>query len=297
MRKVIHLFVAVSITFFFISCKKEESFEIGKDQPAIVNGVLRMKINGTQWVAENLAYATVIGNFIQINGLSKDNQTLNINLLDSTARTYILNQSGTDGGAILTEGANFGAIAYSTVDGIDSSDAGGTVIVTSIDKINKTISGTFKFKVFRDNDSSQKIITEGVFDKLSYSRNAPPASITDTFRVKTDNIDWSAKSISAVATGGSLMITGSELDVSKLTILSMPQTVTPGTYDFDYSGDYIGLYVLFSTNYFASESGKLVIIENNTATKRIRGNFNFKATELTGSRTAQLTEGYFSVKY
>jgi len=64
MRIGIYLLAALSSFFFFTSCSKEESVETGKDQPAIINGVLRMNINGTQWIADYAANVIIIGDFI-----------------------------------------------------------------------------------------------------------------------------------------------------------------------------------------------------------------------------------------
>lgn len=48
----------------------------------------------------------------------------------------------------------------------------------------------------------------------------------------------------------------------------------------------------------ASFSGILTIVEHNTATKRIRGNFSFRGEELLNpGNFADLTNGNFSVKY
>ncbi|MEP6952031.1 MAG: hypothetical protein ABI863_22265 [Ginsengibacter sp.] len=44
-------------------------------------------------------------------------------------------------------------------------------------------------------------------------------------------------------------------------------------------------------------SGTLTILEHNITTKRIRGNFNFHASEVPGTKVSELTEGYFSVIY
>lgn len=296
MRRAIYLFVAVTFTFLFISCKKEESFEIGKDKPANVSGLLKMKINGTQWIADNSAGGSIIAGLINITGTSKDGKNFTITLRDTVATTYVLDQRSFNAAA-LSDNLDLNGISFTTNQGTDTADAGGIVIITSIDKINKTISGTFKFKMFRDIDNKQKQITEGSFDKLSYSTSLPPASTTDTLRVKIDNIDWSAKSITAIVVGGSLEINASELDVSRSVGLSMPQTIIRGTYDLSFPSDYIGLYLPTITTFLASDSGKLTIIEHNTSTKRIRGNFNFNATDLVSTRSTLLTQGYFSVKY
>jgi hypothetical protein len=145
------------------SCRKETSIENGRglavDIVAVINGVAWQAIDSTQ-------IASIVFGYINISGSSADNQTINITLDDSVVGTYVLNQSS----KALATYANLdsSAYAYSTNQGSDTSQAGGTVNVTSIDRVNKTISGVFSFKVFRDMDGSQKNITSGVFYNIPY---------------------------------------------------------------------------------------------------------------------------------
>lgn len=297
MRKAFSLYFSSLLVLFLVSCGKEQSIEIDNEPPVAAPGLVRMKIDGVQWTADNLTFAVVGTNFIQINGFGKDQRVISINLLDSLVKTYMLDQAGNYGGAVFGENADIGVNAYSTVDGVDSTQAGGSVIVTSLDPVNKTVSGTFKFKVFRDLDKTQKVITEGIFEKVSFSTDVPPAKATDTFNVKIDNADWVGKSITSFTRDSTLVITASELNLSKTVALAMRSDIIAGTYDLDLSSKYFGQYNPSFTSSFRSQSGKLTIIEHNKVTKRIRGNFNFKAIDLVGPSSAQLTLGYFSVAY
>lgn len=297
MRIAIYLLAALSI-FSFTSCSKEESLEIDGKQPAIANGIFKMKINGTEWTAYNSAFASISDGFIHINGKSRDNKAFIITLSDTLATTYVLDQSSLNVSA-LSDVADLSGIAYGTNGGTDTADAGGTVVITNIDKVNKTISGTFSFKMFRDIDGSQKQITEGSFDKVPYNTSTSPggtASTTDTIRAKIDNTNWTAVGITGNSSGGSLIISGAAIDGKKTVSLIMPEGVTSGTYNLD-GLSYIGLYLPTPSTIYLSESGKITVIEHNSTTKRIRGSFDFKATDQTGSISAQLTDGYFSVKY
>ena len=126
----------------------------------------------------------------------------------------------------------------------------------------------------------------------------PPPSTTDTFRVKIDGTDFSYNLLAGVSALGMISVTASANSGSGATVgLTMPATVTPGTYAFDLV-TYAGQYNPTSSVFLTADTGHLQIIEHNIANKRIRGNFNFKAAPLFGpGTTAQLTEGYFSVKY
>ncbi len=160
------------------------------------------------------------------------------------------------------------------------------------------MSGSFSIKVFRPIDGQEKNITEGVFTNISYETNPlPPANVSDTFRVKADGAQFPVSSVMAVSAFGMISVSASDQAVSKTVGLSFKSTITPGSYNFSLFGmDYIAQYNI-GTSYLVGSSGTLMILEHNTTTKKIRGNFSFKAAEIVGSKTADLTEGYFSVSY
>ncbi len=92
------------------------------------------------------------------------------------------------------------------------------------------------------------------------------------------------------------MVQGSDFAALKTVTMTLPDSITPGTYSMN-GFEYYGIY-LDGTNSLGSVSGTLKILEHNTATKRIRGNFNFKAeSPLNTNIASSLTEGYFSVEY
>ncbi len=286
-----------------VSCQKEVSNESSTDGSSAVNGVLKMKIDGNQWVADKLATASIMAGYINITGISKDKKLFTITLMDDVVKTYKLNPVDFEGGAALSDSAELNTNSYGTMQSDDMALAGGTVTVSKIDEAKKTISGTFQFKLFRDEDSTQKVITEGVFEDLVYETTLPPSSSTDTFTVKIDGTDWKGESIfgTYVDLTKQIMIVANNSTATKTVGLTIPSDITPGSYTLDFWGlTHIGLYNPNPSLSLASESGTLKVLEHNTATKRIRGTFDFKATELVPSnppKVANLTNGYFSVKY
>lgn len=217
----------------------------------------------------------------------------------STTGTYLLDQNSLSAGNFI-DGNSSNTFAYATNQGTDTSQAGGKVIVTEIDATNKTISGTFQFKVFREMDDQQLVITEGVFYKIPYVTSLPPAVSTDTFFVKVGGVGWSPPSITATISMGSLIVAASEQNGSRSVGLVVPSAVTPGNYNMDFaSGAFFGEYNPNSTTFLVSDNtGTIQIIENNTSTRRVKGTFQFPATDISGSgQTAVLTEGSFSVGY
>ncbi|HEX8462440.1 MAG TPA: DUF6252 family protein [Segetibacter sp.] len=307
------LFFILIAFFTFSSCQKEITGEVidtttTTTPPATtVQGNMKAKIDGVQWIADKAAGASfsTAGNglprLLNITGMSKDKKLVTITLVDSGVHVYTLNDQVFQGG-VFQDSASSNVFAFVTNQGPPGVNTG-TVSVLSIDTTKKTISGSFKFTVYRQMDNTKKEITEGSFTNVPYvngSNIMPPAATTDTFTVKVNNTLFKPYSISGIADPimKSVSIFGSDSLVLKIAGLNFPTDIKPGSYILDFFGaTYIGQY-MDGTNTMASNSGTLELLENNTSTKRIRGKFNFKAVSfINPAISADLTEGYFSVQY
>jgi hypothetical protein len=261
---------------------------------------MKAKINSVQWNADKFSGASRMVGVINISGVDNNKRYLTITLTDSGVHKYILSDE-TMNVAALIDSSESNKNGYTTNQGINPSDAGGEVNITAINTDKKTISGTFSFKVFRQQDGAQKTISEGSFTNLAYTTTMPQASATDTFRVKIDGASWTPSFITGVSAFGQIAISATNSSATKSVGVIFPSNIQPGSYTFDFFGaTYIGQYNpdLDPGHSKASSSGTLTILEHNTTTKRIRGNFAFKGEELLNAANfAQLTEGYFSVKY
>jgi hypothetical protein len=290
------LLIIVLGTALLFSCRKEMSVET----PTGLSGDFTAQINGVQWIAADTARsASILAGLINITGVSADNKQLSITLTDTVTGTYTLDQLSSSLAAYADNDSS-DIYAFSTNQGIDTSQAGGIVIVNEIDRVKKTLSGTFSFKVFRFIDGRQKVITSGVFYKLPYVNSLPVAKGSDTLLGDIDGAGWIAQSISAQSISGQLVITGSLVNGSKTIGLIMPASITRGSYPMDFNGfTYIGLYDPTPAVELASPSGSLTILANDVRTKRIQGNFEFQATDPQGGPSAphSITDGFFSVYY
>jgi hypothetical protein len=284
------------------SCRKEMSTENPNGvNPGTTAGSFTAQIDGVTWTAADSAKgASVLAGQINLIGVSTDNQQMSITLNDTVPGVYTLNQTSVSLAAFASNDSS-NQYAFTSDQGSDTSQAGGIVTVTEIDKTNQTISGTFSFKLYRDIDGHQKTVKNGIFSKLPYASSLPPANTGDTITASIDGVAWSGESIVAASFSGQITINGSNLNASQAVGLVMPQNVTPGaSYTLDYTGfTHFGLYYPLPTVGLASSSGTLTILENNSVTHRIRGNFSFKAVnpQKPTDLTHQLTNGYFSVQY
>jgi hypothetical protein len=158
------LMAAVLMAATLFSCHKETSIETGKGLPADMVAT----VNGVQWeAADSTQSATFSQGTAVISGISADGQEISITLNDTVVGLYPLNQSSTSL-AIYANLDSTGSYAWSTNQGTDTSQAGGTVNVISLDPVHRTISGIFSFKVYRNSDGSQKDITAGTFYNIPY---------------------------------------------------------------------------------------------------------------------------------
>jgi hypothetical protein len=165
MKKVIYFLTAGVVVLGLPACHKFTSIENGKGLAADMIAT----IDGVSWQAADSATSAIVSQgSVTISGISADGQEISITLNDTVVGLYELNQTS----ASLAVYANLdsvGGYAYSTNQGVDTSQAGGTVYVTSFDLANRTISGVFDFSVFRNFDATRKVISAGVFYNIPFS--------------------------------------------------------------------------------------------------------------------------------
>ncbi len=125
----------------------------------------RATINGVEFVAILSGAVRRSDGVISIAGQSNDRAKLiAFTLVDSGVHIYTLSMNSSRNFC----GYEDTGFAFSSNEGINPGDSGGSLEIVSIDSVNRTLSGTFALKVFRQLDRTQRIITEGVFDHIKY---------------------------------------------------------------------------------------------------------------------------------
>jgi hypothetical protein len=295
--KIIHLAWLILLAAAF-ACQKEKSFEKNPNGSGnIAAGDFVATIDGTAWQASaNSKFAFLYG-AVTIIGISSDNKEIRINLSAAQIGTFNLDAVSAEEGFFVDLSATNPA-SLSTFQSADTSKAGGTVTISSIDSIHKTISGNFKISVYRQSDQIGKRITEGAFNQLPYVENLPPPKLTDTLSATIDGNTWAPANILAGLNSGLLYILGFAIDTSSLELF-MPQNAGPGNHLLDVNGEYVGQYLPnLNTVLLSQGNGSgLTILQNDPIIRRIKGSFDFQAVELGGPGSAQVSNGYFSVEY
>lgn len=302
MKYIVGFVFILALSFGNSSCQKEfflddvDSSLITPPNLPGLSGSFTATIDGAKYTADKISSASISLGVIVIAGISNAGENITLRVADSGVHVYSLDIGSASNLGAYTKGSEF---AYATNQGDRAGQSGGTLSITSINKDKKTISGTFSMNVYRQYDSKQKKITEGVFKDISYeTQPIPPANSKDTFRVKVDGTAFPVYSIAAFNLYNMISLTVNDQAAGKTVGITMPTDVKAGTYDFSPFGpDFIGQYNPNSTTYLSASSGKITILEHNVSGKRIKGNFNFEAKEIIGDKKANLTEGYFSITY
>ena len=288
---------------FLLGCGKEESIDtLGTTgNTGTINGSLKMKINGKPWVADKFAGASMAQGITSIYGQSKDNKTLIITLTGTATGEYQLDQNAMHAAA-WTDEAEGSPSSHTTNQGNSLTDAGGIVTVTKIDLVKKTISGTFQFNMFRELDNGRKTVVDGIFDNLSFGSvdstgNGGVTVPGDFLKARIDSTDHVAKMVTGMIYQDKLTLNGAQTDGTYAIGFQIPLSTVAGTYDFDLFAEYVGIYAKSINSSYMAESGKLVIQEHNKSAKKIKGTFQFKASDILGGGSVQVTNGSFSITY
>jgi len=286
-------FITVLSIIIFSACQKEITAEDGT--LPVAQGSFRAKINGVQWEANSIKAASRDGGVIVLYGLNTDKKSILLRVADSGVHNYALHSESMSNVGIFIDSA-VSPFAFTTNQWNVQGNYG-NLNITSIDAAKKTMSGTFSLQVFKALDSTQRTITEGVFTNIPYATQPPAPSATDSFRVKINGVNFSYNLLVGIKAFGKINVSASQ-GAAPTVGLSLPDTITVGKRSFDLF-DLIGQYNPSTSVFLAADTGSVTILEHNTVTKRIRGNFHFLAnTVLTHlPPNVQLTEGYFSIKY
>ncbi len=311
-----YFLLSLLVIIGIVSCQKEITDDVDSfpfDTTIVIKdtGKLEADINGVRWVANKDVKAQFIAAdtsgtpaIISISATSTNGRELNFGVIDSGVHVYSVFTNDT---SFFSNGAEYSDSTSPSKGSFYSSDSNttnyikiGTISITNIDTTNKTITGSFSFRVYRQSDTTSRSFTNGVFTKVPYTKigGIIPSAGTDSFQVKINDTLFNAFSIIPISSSGTIAINAADSLGNKSVALTFKDTVRPGSYTFNLINQ-SGVYTLNSTNAYIPTigTGLLQIIENNAISKRVRGNFSFVGKNAANpSDSARLTEGYFSVE-
>lgn len=254
--------------------------------------VFKADFNGATWNATTYA-AQVSPNFIQVAGLKSNGESF-LFLVNSTGGvgTYPANDN------IITytpAGSEYGYWS-SNID--DPEENTGSITITNINTVNKTISGTFNFKGYWSDSDVTTIppvqFTNGVFTNIPYTDQVDSG---DTFFAKVNGIEFVDVDLLVLELG----IDGQDyysIGVQNAALNSMTVSVRTnigvGTYPMTGNSAVDVVQVIYNLNDvdYRAVSGTVKITEK-TAT-RLKGTFSGVTN---GATPFTITEGAFDVEY
>ncbi len=275
------LIVLLGISFLISGCKKKDDETPSDSKP---QASMSAKIDGVDWTATQMG-CSIANDIGGIAGSALQKPSIVISIKNMAVGTFVLNQESESAGAVVD-----GNVTYTTN---QDPQAGGTVIISSLNMTDSLVSGTFEFKAYSFFAKGFIQVTEGIFTNIPLSTTAP-VTPNESLKVDIDGTTFTASSVSATNLMGKIIISGSDADYSTIVGITIPEDIEAGTYGFDMT--YIGQYTTGTSSLMAN-SGELIITNHDLTANKIEGTFNFEALNFITSETVSLTNGTFSVSY
>lgn len=295
--KLIAGIVLILTSFTFTSCDNEpidsaidlDDFENPTGGPM----AFKADFSGETWTG-TMAQAVVSGNFISIGAAKADGSAFSILVEAHTTGTFPANQNII---AYTPAGSEYG---YWSINPANDTEDTGSITITSINTVAKTVSGTFSFKGYWSDTTNTSIIpvqfTNGVFNNIPYITQTQTG---DTFFAKvagtefqdvdimTTSIDFGGQNYTSIAADNA---SGDGITVS------VKSDLVAGTYPItgNTATDVVqAVYSAGGTTDFNAVSGSVTIIS--VTSTHIKGTFNFVTNGTTLPAPYTITEGAFDV--
>lgn len=254
------------------------------------SGVFKADFNGSTWIAKE-TQAIISGNFIEITAINSKGENFGILIEGSTAGTYAANVNIV---AYSPAGTEYG---YLGINDNNPTENTGSVIITSINKEAKTISGTFHFKGYwSDSDTPRPAIrfTNGVFKDIPYITQEETA---DVFTAKVGSVNFVPTDILAAEIGigtNDFIAIGAKDANSNVISVSIRTTLGAGSYTItgNLATDVVQAYYEDINDEYKAVSGNITITSKTS--DRIKGTFEFRTN---GAIPFVISQGNFDVEY
>lgn len=302
MKKIKFLtsFVVLFSIFTFTSCDNEPidpALTVGGENPGEnpnLPGVFKADFDGQTFTA-NTTMAYISGGSIIMNAVKSNGESFSMILDGTSVGTYQANDN------LIGYSPAGSEFAYVGNHPTDETANTGSIIVTSINTVNQTISGTFSFtgywSDFDDAGVVPKQFTNGVFTNIPYTGTNPSG---DTFDATLNGDVFNDVDIlvAEVSLNEQNFISIAARNSANQSItVSVRDNLTAGTYTIsgDTAVDLVQINFAPDDDAFGTvaSSGSVTITEK-TAT-RIKGTFN--GTVTIDADTYTITGGSFDVEY
>ncbi len=296
MKKITYLLV-LSIALVTFSCEKEPS------RASLPEVNFSVDFDGQTFVADQVG-ATVLDDVINITGLrGPNNESITLTVVAGTEGVYQLGvQNGAlvHGAAYIEQNNSTNGAWVALTDGVSSQ---GTIIISEINDVNKTISGNFSFTgnnpSVGNTSSFVREFTNGTFKNIPYSNTlSNPPTNNNSFTAKIDGVEFEEDLLAGILSSGNISIIATKNNISSIG-LTLPSDIAAGDYDFTFGVAPVGQYNIFTPFSSNIADGSFTITSHDIPNKRIIGTFSFTAEAFGGGATGsfEITEGSFDITY
>ncbi|MBP8065892.1 MAG: hypothetical protein KAY31_00290 [Flavobacterium sp.] len=255
-------------------------------------GVFKADFDG-QTFSTSSTMVYMSGGSIILNAVKSNGESFSFILNGTTTGTYPANDSFV---AYNPAGSEFGYLGFHPTDETANT---GSVIVTSIDMVNHTISGTFQFTGYwsdMDVPMEPKTFTNGVFTNLPFTSSNPTG---DVFDAKINGTNFVDSDIFVVETEiemqNYISVAGHNADDDSITV-SVRDNLVAGTYPITGgASDVVQIVYNIAPSDFGTKAltGSVTITEKTST--RLKATFT--GTVIIDGETYSITQGNFDVEY
>jgi hypothetical protein len=329
-RYFLHGLLFAFVAFQFISCENEPLTGTFPDDETNTaeEGQFVAQIEGEEFVAVTATATMTANNYLVITGSKPGGENITLAVENAAVGNFNLNNDFTNHnfGAYF-DGSNNNLLPFKSVDSIGGL---GQMVITEIDTVNNTVTGTFSFKGVREkhdgdgnpilDDNGNPVmeniqISNGAFNSIVYTLddgngdgdgdgNGNP---NDEFFAKVDGVDFVADSISVtepvIGDIHMIKIKAKSSANGKMIRIDVPRNLGVGTFEMVNISDGTKLIALYNAGGGAenltSNPGTITITEFDLEAGVLKATFAFTGTDPLGEdpTVVEVTEGGFTANF
>lgn len=277
------IFILSLAVLFLHSCSKEEENTDPSSSYYIAN------VDGVAWKSAKTRASIANGNIV-VMGEAADGTILTFSLTGDSVDVYALNENSNSSGTFFLAK---GSVPFTTG---ASSLAGGQVLIESINKTERLLTGSIELTVVRSSDDSTIQISGGRFVNIPYD-NIPLGIGDNELKCKVNGSNWTPQGVSGFVAFNTIYLQALDADGIRQLTFEIPEMIAPGNYELNYFTNYKAVYTNNNQKQYYATSGKLEIEFHNLVKRELEAKFEIITKNYEGGGKLTFTEGTFRITY
>ena len=315
MKYLVYPIIAIFLSLSFSSCTTEDDDDLGLDTSP---NTFVANLEGEAWNAVKKE-AVLTNDYLIVYGQAANATIVTLKMklykYQPVGKAYVLS-NGSEHFAAYDFTGPLDSLIYWSKNNSDKYGQSGDIELTKLDKVNKLVSGTFKFRAFNNHNKLDYLyLSQGAFTDIAIVDNLT-IDVTGQNIINNDDDDdddddngggssadfvnctingtgSNSTSTGLSNTSGTLSLQGLYSNLSQV-VLMFPSTIDLGTYDLANATNSVHVsYVSGGVAYSASPTGSFTLTEKTSS--RISGSFNAVLTNTADDTdVVTITTGTFS---